>query len=110
MADRAVVQYTIPALLVPVRFGFERDEQQRVGELDTVILEPHRAEVMLIWRASVPLPKRLVALRSIMVGEQPRGREDEMIGYRRGKPVFKDIDATITWLRRRRGPAPRGAS
>lgn len=104
MAERAVVQYVIPALRVPVRFDFEGESKSRLGELDTVVLEPHRYQVMLVWRASVPLGKKLVELRAIQVGEQPRGREDATIGYRRGKPVFAGLGATLRWLQRgRRG-------
>lgn len=106
MAEQAVVQYAIPALRIPVRFDFEHGSQTRLGELDTVIVEPHRYQAMLVWRASVPLTKRLVALRSIYVGEQPRPGEHAMLGYRRGKPLFAGLQATIHWLR---GRSPRGA-
>jgi hypothetical protein len=102
MAER-VVQYTIPSLRIPVRFEFEGAEQSRLGELDTIVLEPHRYQAMLVWRASVPLGKRLVELRSIHVGEPPRGVEHTVLGHRRGKPVFAGIEATIRWLRRDRG-------
>jgi hypothetical protein len=105
MAERAVVQYTMPALRIPVRFDFEREQQARLGELDTVILEPHRYQVMLVWRASVPLGKKLVELQRIHVGEQPRAREHAVRGHRRGKPLFAGLAATIGWLRRHRGPA-----
>lgn len=106
MAEQPVVEYTIPIVQVPIRFRFDASEQLRIGELDTVILEPHLHEVMLVWRASVPMTKRLVELRAVVIGEVPKGRADGMLGYRRGKPLFRDLEATIRWLRRQRGPRP----
>lgn len=104
MAEQPVVQYVIPALDIPVRFEFEERVQTRSAELDTVILEPHCGEAMLVWRTSAPLGKRLVALRSISIGEPPRDEGREPLGYRRGKPHFAGLAATLRWLRgRRRG-------
>jgi hypothetical protein len=72
-----------------------------MAELDTVILEPHNAVAVLVWRVSVPLGKKLTDLRGIEVGEQPTAR-DGIVGYRRGKPVFAGIAATVRWLGQRR--------
>jgi hypothetical protein len=105
MAERAVVEYRVPTRRVPVSFCFAAGRVERVAELDTIILEPHRSEAVLVWRASAPLTKRLVDLRAVEVGEQPTRERDEVIGHRRGKPVFPGIAATIRWLERRRGAA-----
>jgi hypothetical protein len=105
MAAAPVVTYRIPSLPVPVRFCFEGNEVTRQGVLDTVVLEPHLCLAMLSWRASVPLGKKLHALRSIEVGNRSDSPESirAPLVYRRGKPFFRGIDATIRWLQKRRG-------
>ena len=72
MAEEPLVEYRMPSLEVPVSFGFVDRVEERRAVLDTVILEPHLKVAMLLWRASVPLGKKLNALRAICVGEQPR--------------------------------------
>ncbi|WP_375767143.1 DUF2169 domain-containing protein [Archangium gephyra] len=103
MAAEPVVQYVIPSLRMPVRFRFVDREVEQMGVLDTVILEPHRSIAMLVWRARVPIGKKLNALQEISVGEQPRATQGTPIGYRNGKPVFSGLAAAIRWLRRHRG-------
>ncbi|WP_052518717.1 DUF2169 family type VI secretion system accessory protein [Archangium violaceum] len=106
MAAEPVVQYVIPSLRVPVRFHFADREVEQMGVLDTVILEPHLSLAMLVWRARVPIGKKLNALREISVGEQPRSTSGAPIGYRQGKPVFSGLAAAIRWLRQHRGSRP----
>jgi hypothetical protein len=103
MAAEPIVQYVMPALRVPIRFHFVDREVERMGVLDTVILEPHLSLAMLVWRARVPIGKKLNVLREISVGERPHVRASTPIGYRNGKPVFSGLDAAIRWLRGRRG-------
>lgn len=103
MAAAPVVQYLIPSVRVPVRFRFRDRVVERLGVLDTVILEPHLSLAMLVWRASVPLGKKLNALQEIWVGEPSRA-EVEPTGYRNGKPVFRGLGSAVRWLRRPRGP------
>jgi hypothetical protein len=103
MAADAVVQYVIPSLRVPVRFHFADREAGQVGVLDTVILEPHLALAMLVWRVRIPLGKKLNALREISVGKLPRATSGKPIAYRNGKPVFGGLDAAVRWLRASRG-------
>jgi hypothetical protein len=104
MAAEPIVQYVIPSLPVPVGFRFVDREIERMGVLDTVILEPHHSLAMLVWRARVPIGKKLNALREIVVGARPRDTRGTPIAYRRGKPVFSGLDAAVRWLRARRGP------
>ncbi len=103
MAAQPVVEYRLPTVRVPVAFDFVHGRIERIAELDTVILEPHHAIAVLVWRASAPLTKKLTDLRGVEVGEQPRADRDGSIGNRRGKPVFPGIAATIRWLAQRRG-------
>lgn len=101
MAAQPVVEYRLPGVRIPVSFNFVAGRAARMAELDTVILEPHHAVAVLVWRVSVPLGKKLTDLRGIEVGEQPTPR-DGVLGYRRGKPVFAGIAATVRWLGQRR--------
>jgi hypothetical protein len=103
MAEQEVVSYVIPTLSIPVRFRFVDGDVERTTVLDTVTLEPHLGRAMLVWRASVPLRKKLNTLREIQVGEQPARELSQIRGYLRGKPVFAGLAATLTWLRQRRG-------
>lgn len=106
MAESEVVDYAIPAVHVPVWFRFHDVDVERAAVLDTVIVEPHLMRVMLVWRASVPLRKKLTALKEIFVGERPLQASDTPIVYRNGKPVFARLSAAIAWLRQHRGGRP----
>jgi hypothetical protein len=100
MAEREAVPYVIPSLHVPVEFRFDDGSVVRSAVLDTVTLEPHLELATLVWRASVPLRKKLTALREILVGERPAREAASPVGYRDGKPVFAGLTATLDWLRR----------
>ena len=54
-----------------MKFRFHDIDVDRVAVLDTVIVEPHCLRIMLVWRASVPLRKKLLALQEILIGEPP---------------------------------------
>lgn len=97
MSGREVVAYLIPKLEVPVMFRFRDADVRRTAVLDTVTLEPHLSRAMLVWRASVPLRKKLTALQEILVGERPRA-SGQVIGHRHGKPVFAGLDAALQAL------------
>jgi hypothetical protein len=101
MAAQAVVTYVIPKIEVPVRFVFHDREVERAAILDTVVLEPHRGRAVLDWRARTVLGKKNDDLREIHVGALPP-LDGDHLGYRRGKPAFRGIAATIRWLNRGR--------
>ena len=101
MATKPVVEYRMPALRVPVVFWFADGAQHQQGVLDTVVLEPHEGLAMLTWRTRIALGKKLNTLRGILVGEQPMGEEDGLVGYRDGRPVFAGLGAAVRWLSRR---------
>lgn len=103
MAAAPVVQYVIPSLHVPIKFRFLDREVDQLCVLDTVILEPHLSLAMLVWRASVPLGKKLNTLLEIHAGEPPRAQPGQPMGYRNGKPVFGGLAEAIRWLQRSRG-------
>lgn len=102
MAAQAVVTFVIPRIDIPVRFAFIDRIQERSGVLDTITVEPHLGLATLVWRASVPLGKKLNALQDIRVGS--RGAyADGVVRRRDGKPVFDGIDAALRWRRQLRG-------
>jgi hypothetical protein len=103
MAAHEVVEYTIPTLNMPVRFRFRDVDVERKAVLDTVIVEPHRLRAMLVWRASVPLRKKLTALTEVQVGEPPQTQTVRPIGARHGKPVFSRLALAVRYLRQQRG-------
>jgi hypothetical protein len=103
MAERPVVQYTIPIVDVPVEFCFRDRDVSVPSVLDTIVLEPHCDRAMLSWRARMVLGKKLDELQEIHVGALPR-KDDGARGYRRGKPVFGGIAMTLRWLARRQRP------
>lgn len=95
MADAPVVDFWIPALTVPVHFDFGDRVVHRNGVLDTVVLEPHRCRMHLSWRVSTPLPKQLIRLRDVHVGEAPERHGP--VGWRRGKPLFAGLGSYSRW-------------
>ena len=103
MAEQPIVTYVVPRLRPPVRFRFADNDIEHPAVLDTITLEPHKARAMLVWRASVPLPKKLTLLREILVGDQRARAESRIVGYHHGKPKFADLADAIAWLRERRG-------
>lgn len=100
MAAEPVVTYRMPAVDVPVCFSFRDRDVLEQAVLDTVILEPHHGRATLSWRARVALGKKIDALREVHIGRSPPA--SDMLGYRRGKPAFAGLGATLTWLERRR--------
>jgi hypothetical protein len=106
MAAEPVVRYVIPRVDVPVRFTFRDREEVRPSVLDTVVLEPHLSLACLVWRSTIPLPKQLVALRSVTVGVEPPAspmRRRGPTGYRGLKPRFDGLAEAVRFLHGRRG-------
>jgi len=101
MAEQESVDYILPVLRVPVRFRFRDTDVMRTAVLDTVVVEPHLARVLLVWRASAPLGKKLTSLQEVGVGELPMRTSISPATYRHGKPVFRGLSEAIRWLRQR---------
>lgn len=99
MAERPIVQYRIPSFQVSIVFGFRDRHVHTIGVLDTVILQPHLSTVILLWRASVPLGKKLHQLHRVTVGLMPDAN-DGICGFRNGKPVFQRMDAALRFVRK----------
>lgn len=65
----------LPSWRVPVEFGFDDTTRLVDSRPDTLILEPGPRRVLLIARTSVPLPRKLTALREIQ-GRQAFARHN----------------------------------
>lgn len=84
----------LPELAVPVSFYFEDKTTRMQAGADTVILEPSSGRLVLIGRASVPLPRKPTALREIRVGQTRRLLPVGKLHYRR-------LSEAVSALRRR---------
>ncbi len=99
MGPDPIVDYVMPSISMMLRFRFFNRDVERRGTLDTVILEPHLRRAQLVWRASVPLGKKLTDLREVWVGPQVPD-ERLLVGYRDGRPVFRSLAAAVRWVRK----------
>lgn len=101
MSADPVVEYVLPSLTLPTAFRFDDHVLRRRAEIDTVILLPNTREACLVWRCSVPLPKKIHRLHAIEIGETP-ATEDGVRGFRNGKPLFRSLGEAVRWLGNRR--------
>ena len=83
--------FQLPTIDLPIEFtnaSLQRTAQRAV--IDTIVLEPDRARMNLVWRASLPLKRNIQEIRQIVVGFMPRG------WYRardRGKQYYPSLGA-----------------
>ncbi|MDC0668093.1 DUF2169 family type VI secretion system accessory protein [Nannocystis radixulma] len=103
MSESPAVEFKLPALKIPVRFRFVDRTVERLGALDTVVVEPALRRIQLVWRCRAALTKKLLELREIEVGERPPAP----IGRKGRLPVFRGLSAAIRWLRAAREGGPR---
>lgn len=103
MTEAGMWRVTLPHVEFPLAFRFEDRRVEPEPQLDTVLLDCDAQEVVLTWRASVPLGKKLTRLREVLVGRPPSSPVSLMpVEYRRGKPYFRGLAELVAW--RRRGP------
>jgi len=81
----------IPAMDIPITFKFWNRKSKVRTNLDTVVVEPDRSRILLMWRASIPLGRKIHALREVAVGPDPWSIP------RSSKPRFKGIQKFIEW-------------
>jgi len=92
MNARGRFTVALPELRVPVRFTVGDRVEARTLSADTLIMAPARERIVLVGRASVPLPRKMVALREVQIGPRkpPAGR-----------PRFARLGEAVAALRRR---------
>ena len=99
---------TLPRLQVPVAFRLRESDVSVEARLDTVVLDADAREVVMTWRASVPLGKKLSHLREVQVGLPRPSAKEGPVRYLRGKPYFRGLGALVSWrqhTRRTGGPS-----
>jgi hypothetical protein len=96
MSVSGTLVFAVPEIEVPVVFRFRDREVKPEVRLDTLVIEPDYSRILLAWRTSVPLGRKLNALREILVGSQPSPptpRES-------GKLHFDSINDLVAWKNR----------
>ncbi len=62
-----VLRFTLPQLGVEVTHVMDRARHARPALLDTVLIEPDAARLILVWRAALPCPKEALRVREVHV-------------------------------------------
>lgn len=93
MCERGKFVARLPVLWVPVLFRFADRNVSAPLVHDTVILEPDRRRIIVVGRASVPLGRKLTALREIHVGRAAQ---------RADRPVYPDLATAVRSQRKLR--------
>ena len=96
MTPDGTLKFTIPQVKVPLLFRFRDKEVEVKPNLDTLIIEPDERRFILLWRANVPIGRKLNALREVLVDIQPK---PETPKTRNGKRYFKSLSEFIDWKR-----------
>lgn len=95
---------TVPRVEVPVTFVYNDRREQARGRIDTLIVEPDRRRLIVVWRAATRVGRKLHALREVVVGAVAARRftaattPAEMAGA--GKPHFASLGEYVAWRRR----------
>ena len=94
MSPHGEMRFTVPRIEIPVTYGFRDRSVSTEPALDTLIVEPHLSRFIATWRATIPLGRKLHALREITVG---RLRSSTVRVTTSGKPHFASINEAIAW-------------
>ena len=88
--------FIVPRVEIHVRCRFRDRTVDANPNLDTLTLEPEQHRFMLTWRATVPVGRKLHALREVLIGHQPWSRRGHG-----GKPHFGSLAEFIAWQKKR---------
>jgi hypothetical protein len=97
------LEFRVPRVEVPVLFRLNGRDVEATPKLDTLIVEPDRRAFLLVWRANVPLGRKLNALREVLVGRLPRAKP---VRLNHGKRRFRSLDELAAWNRTQRPSSP----
>jgi hypothetical protein len=95
-------RFRLPRMEVPVEFTTSESVRTEVrATLDTVVIEPDRRLLFLVWRASFALKKNVFELAQAVVGRKSRA-------WYRARDVCKTYHPSVAHLikSRRRGARP----
>lgn len=93
MTEDGCFYFTVPVKEVPLAFRFRDKMLQIEPALDTLIVEPDQRRFLAVWRAAVPIGRKLNALQEVLVGPQPDSRQT------RDKPHFASLAELVAWRR-----------
>jgi hypothetical protein len=94
MAPDPIVSFSVPKADLPITFRFRDKDVGVQPTLDTIIVEPDKYRFIANWRATVPLGRKLNALREVLVGEAPPAPQPRL---RNGKPYFRSLSELAKW-------------
>jgi hypothetical protein len=60
-----VLQFQLPAWSLLITYRLAAGEQQRLAELDTIVIEPDAARLTLVWRAALQCDKKALQTKAI---------------------------------------------
>jgi hypothetical protein len=63
--------FALPRARVEVSYVFDSGSETRVANLDTVLIEPDAARVILVWRSALACDKKLLRVREVAVQASP---------------------------------------
>ncbi|MFE8598002.1 DUF2169 family type VI secretion system accessory protein [Archangium violaceum] len=103
MTETGVWTVELPRVQTVVTFRLQDRQERLAPRLDTVLLDTDARAVIMTWRASIPLGKKLNRLREVHIGPpRPRPPSATPLEYRRGKPYFRGLAALVAWKRQNR--------
>lgn len=82
----------LPRLEVPVTF-YRKDytEQQVMAVNDTLIIEPDKHRLIMVWRTSLPLKKNMFEMAQVVVGTMPRAWHRARVLGKTWYPSLKEL-------------------
>jgi hypothetical protein len=104
MTESGLFEARVPRFDIPLVFLFRDRELTTSPKLDTLIVEPDQDRVLAVWRSSVPLGRKIHALREVVVGPQPTAVP---VAGSNGKRRFGSLEELAAWNRAHGGPGPR---
>jgi hypothetical protein len=64
------LQFQLPALRVEAGYQLASGLERRPAALDTVILEPDAARLVMVWRAALPCDKKALKVKEVQIDVQ----------------------------------------
>jgi hypothetical protein len=96
MTPNGVFEVRVPRFDVPLVYRFRDRDVRATPKLDTLIVEPSLRRVLAVWRGSVPLGRKLHALREVVVGPQ---LTPAVVAGTNGKRRFGSLAELAAWNR-----------
>jgi hypothetical protein len=82
-ADGSEMNFVIPPIKMPVHARWGHETRAFAADLDTVVIEPGLAQVILTWRTLLDMRRKPDQLREVFVGHLSPGEERAVLGGKR---------------------------